>query len=101
MLTGFFDFEGVVHHEFLPQGKTVNKEYYLEVMKRLRVAIRKRGPMLGGQTWMLHVDNAPAQTSLLIRQFLAKHETTVIPQPPYSPDQGPANFFLFPPKKCR
>jgi transposase len=24
--------------------------------------------------------------SLLIRDFLAKHETTVLPQPPYSPD---------------
>jgi len=31
----FLDFEGVVHHEFLPQGRTVNKEYYLEVMQRL------------------------------------------------------------------
>ena len=26
----------VVHHEFLPQGRKVNKEYYLEVMCRLR-----------------------------------------------------------------
>jgi hypothetical protein len=33
---------------------------------------------------MLHHDNAPAHTSLFIREFLAKHETTVIPQPPYS-----------------
>ncbi|UYV63886.1 hypothetical protein LAZ67_2005887 [Cordylochernes scorpioides] len=28
-LTVFFDCRGVVHHEFLPQGRTVNKEYYL------------------------------------------------------------------------
>ena len=32
MLTVFFDSEGVVHYEFLPQGRTVSKEYYLEVM---------------------------------------------------------------------
>ena len=25
-----------------------------------------------------------------------KHETTVVPQPPYSPDLAPADFFLFP-----
>jgi histone-lysine N-methyltransferase SETMAR len=25
MLTGFFDIEGVVHHEFLPQGQAVNR----------------------------------------------------------------------------
>jgi len=40
MLTVFFDSEGVVQYEFLPQGRTVNKEYYLEVMQRLREAVR-------------------------------------------------------------
>jgi transposase len=44
---------------------------------------------------MLHADNALVHTSLLICQFLAKHETAVIPQPPYSPDLAAANFFLF------
>jgi transposase len=27
---------------------------------------------------------------------LAKHAKTVLPQPPYSPDLAPADFFLFP-----
>jgi hypothetical protein len=47
MLTVFFFFfysEGIVHHELLPQGNTVTKEYYLELMKRLREAIRKERP---------------------------------------------------------
>jgi len=30
------------------------------------------------------------------RNFLAKNETTVVPQPPYSSDLPPADFFLFP-----
>ena len=34
-LTVFFDCNGLVHHEFLPQDRTVNKEYYLEVMRPL------------------------------------------------------------------
>jgi histone-lysine N-methyltransferase SETMAR len=51
--------------------------------------------MLGGQTrWMLHADNASTHTSLLIRQFLAKHETAVVPQTPYSPDLAPVDFFI-------
>ena len=41
MLTVFFDSEGVVRYEFLPQGRTVNKEY-LEVMQRHREAVRKK-----------------------------------------------------------
>jgi hypothetical protein len=33
---------------------------------------------------MLHHDKAPAHTSLLLREFLAKHETTVVPPPHFS-----------------
>ena len=34
LLTVFFDCNGVVQYEFLPQGHTVKKEYYFEVMRR-------------------------------------------------------------------
>jgi len=45
---------------------------------------------------MLHQDNAPAHMSLLIRSYLAKHQTAVVPHPPYSLVLAPADFFLFP-----
>ncbi|UYV62475.1 hypothetical protein LAZ67_2000729 [Cordylochernes scorpioides] len=74
---------GVVHHEFLPQGRTVNKEYYLQVMRNLREAIRqKRSDLWKNKNWLLHHENAPAHTSLLVRDFLAKNNTLMIPQPP-------------------
>ena len=57
---------------------------------------RKRPEAWTNKTWMLHNDNAPAHASLLIREFLARQETIVVPQPPYSPDLAPADFFLFP-----
>jgi len=57
---------------------------------------RKRPELCENQTWMLHHDNAPAHASLLIRSHLAKHETFVVPHPPYSPDLVSADFFLFP-----
>lgn len=97
LLTVFFDYNGLVHQEFLPQGRTVNKEYYLEVMRRLREAIRRKRPGLWkNNSWVLHHDNAPAHTSLLVNNFLAKTNTTIMPQPPYSPDLAPCDFFLFP-----
>ncbi|UYV75166.1 hypothetical protein LAZ67_12002717 [Cordylochernes scorpioides] len=90
LLTVFFDCRGVVHHEFLPQGRTVNKEYYLQVMRNLREAIRQKRPDLWkNKNWLLHHDNAPAHTSLLVRDFLAKNNTLMMPQPPYSPDLAP------------
>ncbi|UYV84244.1 hypothetical protein LAZ67_X001650 [Cordylochernes scorpioides] len=97
LLTVFFDCRGVVHHEFLPQGRTVNKEYYLQVLRNLREAIRqKRSDLWKDKNWLLHHDNALAHTSLLVRDFLAKNNTLIMPQPPYSPDLAPCDFFLFP-----
>ena len=73
MLTVFFDFNRIVHHGSLPGGQTVNKEYYLQVQRRLRESIRKKRPDLWkNNSWLLHHDNAPAHTSLLVREFLDK-----------------------------
>jgi len=75
----------------------VNKQFYQEVLPRLRDAVRRKRPELWeNQTWMLHHDNAPAHASLLFRNYLGKHQTSVVPHPPYSPNLAPADFFLFP-----
>ena len=47
-----------------------------------------------GQT-NLHHYNTPAYTLMLKREFLAKKKTIIMPQPPYSMDLAPADFFLF------
>lgn len=97
LLTVFFDYRGVVHYEFLPDGQTVNKEYYLGVMRRLREAIRqKRRDLWQNNSWILHHDNAPSHTAIIVSEFLAKHSTNIISQAPYSPDMAPCDFFLFP-----
>jgi len=97
MLVVFFDWKGIVHHEFVPCGQMVNKQLYQEVLERLRDAVcRKRPELWENQTWTLHHDNSPAHMSLLIRSYLAKHETSVVPHPPYSLDLAPTDFFLFP-----
>jgi len=93
----FFDWQGIIHHEFVPRGQTVNKEFYVAVLKRLREAVRWKRPQLWtNRSWVLHHDNAPAHLSFLVRNFLAKNKTTVVPQPSYSPDLAPADFLLFP-----
>ena len=44
VLIVFFDCNGVVHHEFLPQDRRVNKEYYLKVIRQFREVIRMKSP---------------------------------------------------------
>jgi histone-lysine N-methyltransferase SETMAR len=97
MLMVVFDIKGVVHHEFLHQGPTVNRWYYHEMLKRLRENIRRKKPQLWrNNSWFLHHDNALVHALPLIHDFLANTNTTVLPQPPYPPDLAPAEFFLFP-----
>jgi transposase len=77
--------------------KKVKKEFCVAVLKRLREAVRRKMLQLWTkQSGVLHRDNAPAHSSFIVRNFLAKTETTVVPQPPYSPELAPADFFLFP-----
>jgi len=97
MLIVFFDMEGIVHYEYVPQGQTVNQQFYLQVLKHLRLVVsRKRPQKRAAGAWALHHDNAPAHTAHSIQVFLASHGIPVIQQPPYSPDMAPCDFWLFP-----
>ena len=99
-LVVFFDWKGTVHHGFVPRGQMVNRQLYQEVLARMRnAACRKRPELWENRTWMLHHDNAPAHASFLTRSYLAKHQTSVVPHPPYFPDLAPEDFFPFPKNK--
>ena len=41
-LVAFFDSDGIVHHEYAPDGQTINKEFYLEFLRRLRESVRRK-----------------------------------------------------------
>ena len=83
----------IIHYEFVPAGQTVNQVYYLEVLKSLRVKVRRKRPELfASNSWILHHDNAPAHTALSVREFLATKQITVLEHPAYSPDLAPSDF---------
>ena len=42
MLIVLFDYE--VHHEYAPTGQTINKKYYIQILKRLRQAVKRKRP---------------------------------------------------------
>jgi transposase len=74
----------------------VNIQLKQIVLPRLRDAVRRKMLELWeNQTWMLHHDNAPTHALLLIHSYLAKHQSSVVPHPPYSPDLAPADFSFF------
>jgi hypothetical protein len=71
MLTIFFDSQGLMHKEFVPEGKTVNAEFYKGVMDRLLKRIQRVRPaaFCFRDLFFLH-DNAPAHKAVCVCQFL-------------------------------
>jgi len=93
----FFYSEGIAHHEYTPDGQAIKKEFYLEVLRRLHKSVRRKRPeKWRDDDWILHHNNASAQTSHFVQQFLAKQGTAQLQQPSYSPELAPCDFFLFP-----
>ena len=58
---------------WVPTGQTVNKEYYVEVLREFRKRFRQKKPALfkSGQ-WHFHQDNAPVHNSILVTDYLTK-----------------------------
>ena len=91
------DIRVTVYYEFVPIGQTVNKVYFLDVLKGLREEVRRKRPELfaTNSRILLHV-NALAHPALSVRKVLATKQITVLEHPAYSPDLVPSDFFLFP-----
>ena len=96
-MTPVFDSTGMIYMHWVPTGHTVNKEYYVEVLREFRKRFRRKRPALfkSGQ-WHVHQDNAPVHNSLLITDYLTKMGIKTLLHPPYSPDLAPSDFCLFP-----
>jgi len=92
----FFDWQGLIHKGFVPEGETINAVYYKGVMERLLNIIRRvRLGMCESGDWFLLHDNAPFHNATIVKQFLAQLKVTVLDHRTYSPDLAPADYFLF------
>jgi histone-lysine N-methyltransferase SETMAR len=103
MLIIFFYSQGVVHKEFVPDGKTVNAEFYKGVMDRpLKCNQRVRPAAFCFRDFFSLHDNAPAHIAASVCQFLTSQKMLQpFITPPYSPDLSPPDYFLFPKLKMK
>lgn len=101
MASIFWDREGILMIQYLPQGRTVTGEYYAEQLRQLREDIKaKRRGKLSRGVLLLH-DNAPAHRSQQAVDAAASCGFEVLEHPPYSPDLAPSDFHLFPKLKAQ
>ena len=96
MMIPFFDSTGMIYMYWVPTGQTLNKEYYVEVLRECRKRFRRKRPALfkSGQ-WHFHLDNPSVHNSILITDYLSKMGIKTVRHPPYSPDLAPCDFCLF------
>jgi len=75
----FFNSQGIIHYEFIPQGITVNKEIYTDISCHLMDAVRRKHPeKWRTNSWFLLHDNALAYQSVLVKDFLANKNFTTL-----------------------
>ena len=100
LMIPFFDSTGMIYMHWAPTGQTVNKEYYVEVLREFRKRFQGKRPVLfkSGQ-WHFHQDNAPVHNSFLVTDYLSRMGIKTVPHRPYSPDLAPSEFCLF--RKCK
>ena len=94
MMIPFSDSTGMIYMHWVPTGQTVNKEYYVEVLREFRKRFGRKRPVLfkSGQ-WHFRQDNATVYNSILVTDYLTKMGINTVP---HRPDLALYNFWLFP-----
>ena len=93
MATTFWDSKGIILIDYKPACTSITGEYYANVIKQLRVAIKenRRGKLAAG-VLLLH-DNAPVHKSRGAQAAIRECEQ--LNYLPYSPDLAPSDYYLF------
>ena len=95
MCNVFWDRQGVLLLEFLPQGTTINSAVYCETLNKLRRVIQnKRRGMLSATILLLH-DNARPHSTAQTQNLITSFKWEQMDHPPYSPDLAPSDYHLF------
>lgn len=97
MLCVWWNFEGIIHFELVPNGLAVNAALYTEQLDRVYAALSARYPALvNRKRALLQHDNAPAHTAVRTKEKISELPgIEVLPHPAYSPDLAPSDYHLF------
>lgn len=92
MASVFWDAHGIIFIDYLGKGKTINSDYYIALLQRLKDEIAKKRPHLKKKKVLFHQDNAPCHKSMKTMAKFHELNFELFPDPPYSPDLAPATF---------
>ena len=76
-------------------GTSITGEYYANVIKQLRVAIKKKTKGKASCCVLLLHDNAPVHKSRVAHATIHDCKFEQVNHPPHSPDLAPSDYYLF------
>lgn len=65
MASVFWDAQGILFIDYLQKGQTINSEYYIALLDRLKDEIAKKRPHMQKKKNLFHQDNAPCHKSIV------------------------------------
>lgn len=95
MASVFWDANGIIFIDYLEKGKTINSDYYMVLLDRLKAEIAKKRPHMKKKKVIFHQDNAPCHKSIKTMTKFNELGFQLLPHPPYSPDLAPSDYWLF------
>ena len=83
LMIPLFDSIGMIYMHWIPIGQTVNKEYYVEVLREFRKRFLGKRPALfkSGQ-WHFHQDITLVHNFILVTDYLTKMGIKTVPHHP-------------------
>ena len=87
----------MIYMHWVSTGQTVNKEYYVKVLREFRKRfLGKRLALFKSGQWNFHQDNTPVHNSILVTDYLTKIGIKTVPHTRYAWDLPPCDIWLFP-----
>jgi histone-lysine N-methyltransferase SETMAR len=93
MIVIFWGVSEVPVLSFLNRGEGMTAARFHEIVLKPLIKLNESRP--SDNKLLLHWDNAPAHTAKVTKAVVRKEQLKILPQPPYSPDLSPSDFFLF------
>jgi histone-lysine N-methyltransferase SETMAR len=92
LLRKYWDWQGVIHVDFLTDARTVNAAYYSDLLATdVNEKIRSKRTT-GGKRVAFLQDNARPHTPKTTMETLRKLKWNLLTRPPYSPDLAPSDL---------
>lgn len=97
MLCVWWNFQGVIHYELLPDGFSINAELYSQQLDRMYASLQKKYPaVINRRRGLLIQDNAKPHVAIRTKEKIEDLDgIELLPHPAYSPDLAPLDYYLF------